>query len=517
MQNNLRRFLYSTAFGVSLVCAAPASAQTGAASVTQTNQEQAPASGTVMDAKPEDSPKAAPIPTPPPPAPARMAPEETSPLQFKIGSAYITPIGFMDFTGMWRSTDVGSGIGTNFGSIPYGTAAGTKLSESRMSMQNSRIGFRVDAPVSGAHVMGYMEADFLGNNPGNVAVSSNSNTLRSRLYWVDVRTGDWEVLAGQTWSLITPGRSGISPLPKDVFYTQDMDVNYQAGLFWGRIPELRVAYHPMQEFAAALAIDSAEQYIGGSAGGGLITLPTATALSGMAGTQLNNGASTLAVPNLVPDVIAKVAIDPIKAVHVELGGVERQFKVWNSADNTKHSATGIGGFFNFNLELFEGFRLISANFYGAGIGRYIFGQAPDVIVQADGSLKAVQAGSTVSGIEYGNGGTLLFGYYGGIYIRRTEGPATVGGECTDASSCVGYGFPGSPAGQNKMIQEATVGFNQDFWKDPKYGALVLIGQYSYLQRNPWSYVTGQPSNAHLHMVFLNLRYVLPGSPPHMGS
>ena len=30
-------------------------------------------------------------------------------------------------------------------------------------MQNSRLGFRVDALVKGAHVIGYMEADFLGN------------------------------------------------------------------------------------------------------------------------------------------------------------------------------------------------------------------------------------------------------------------------------------------------------------------------------------------------------------------
>ncbi|MGD0836961.1 MAG: hypothetical protein ABSB49_10005 [Polyangia bacterium] len=467
-----------------------------------------------MDAPAGNALRASPI----APAPVTSSPlvpslssGEEAPLQFKIGRAFITPVGFMDFTGVWRSTDVGSGIGTNFGSIPYGAGYGTNLSETRLSMQNSRIGFRVDAPVGQSKVMGYMEADFLGNNGGNVAVSSNSNTLRSRLYWVDVNSGDWEVLAGQTWSLITPGRTGISPLPKDVFYTLNMDTNYQAGLVWGRIPELRVAYHPMHELAAALALDNPEQYIGGSSGGGLITLPSS--LSAMAGTQLDNGASTLSVPNLVPDVIAKVATDPVSQVHVEIGGVERQFKVYNTVDNTKHSATGLGGFLNFNLELFEGFHLLSNNFYGAGGGRYIYGQAPDLIVQSDGSIKTVQSGSTVSGLEYGYGGTQLFGYYGAVYIRQTDAPATAGGVCSSASSCVGYGYAGAPAAQNKMIQEATIGINQDFWRDPKYGALVIIGQYSYLQRNPWSYVTGSPSNAHLNMFFLDLRYVLPGTPP----
>jgi hypothetical protein len=438
-----------------------------------------------------------------------------APLQLKLGAATIVPIGFMDLTGVWRSHAAGSGIGTNFGSIPYGQVYGTKLGENRLSMQNSRFGFRVDAPVAGSHVIGYMEADFLGNNAGNVAVSSNSNTLRSRLYWVDVREGDWELLAGQTWSLITPGRRGISPLPSDVFFTQDMDVNYQAGLVWGRMPELRLTYHPAPSLAAALAIDSAEQYVGGSAGGGTITLPSA--LSALAGTQLNNGSSGLAVPNLVPDVIAKLALDPMPEIHVEAGGVERQFKVWNPTDNTKHGATGIGGFLNFGLELFHGFRLLSNNFWGAGVGRYIFGQAPDFIVRADGSLKTVQAGSTVSGIEWSLGDTMLWGYYGGIYIKRTDAPAAAGTPCTDASSCVGYGYAGSPNGHNKAIQEATGGFTQTFWKDPKFGALMLIGQYSYLQRNPWSVAGDAPVNARVHMVFLDVRYTLPGAPPKTGS
>ena len=54
---------------------------------------------------------------------------------------------------------------------------------------------------------------------------------------------------------------------------------------------------------------------------------------------------------------------------------------------------------------------------------------------------------------------------------------------------------------------------QTLWRDPKYGALQLMFQYSYLQRNPWYVATGQPSNANVNMVFWNLRYLLPGIPP----
>jgi len=295
--------------------AANSSSPVGAASVV-------PASATVAAASP-----AAPPATPQ----ANNAPPE-SPLQLRVGTAYITPVGFMDFTGVWRSHTGGSGIGTNFAGIPYGTVFQNNLSEFRFSMQNSRVGFRVDAMVKGAHVIGYMESDFLGNNPGNVAVSSNSNTLRSRLYWADVRKGAWEVLGGQTWSLITPGRNGISPLPGDLFYSQDIDVNYQAGLVWGRIPELRLVYHASPKIALAAALDAPEQYVGGSAGGAQITLPTALAALPnnpysvtAANTEFNNGQTTLNVPNVAPDVIVKLALDPVSRVHFEVGGLERQF------------------------------------------------------------------------------------------------------------------------------------------------------------------------------------------------
>jgi hypothetical protein len=453
---------------------------------------------------------------------------EVSPLQFHIGGATFVPVGFLDFTGIYRSRTGGSGIGTNFASIPYGTTAfQDNLSEFRLSMQNSRIGFRVDANVKGAHIIGYMEADFLGNNPGNVAVSSNSNTLRSRLYWVDVRTTHLEILGGQTWSLITPGRTGISPLPADLFYTQDIDVNYQAGLVWARNPEFRITYHPNSKTAWAFAVDSPEQYIGGSAGGGMVTFQPALA-STYPGGQLNNGTTTLTVPNVSPDFITKLAFDPSSSFHLEFGGLLREFKLWNPPANTgypmmTHSATGGGGFINLNFELVKGLRIVSNNFWSDGGGRYIFGQAPDLIARADGSPSLIHTGSTVSGFEYTNKNTVIYAYYGGTYISRnfalvpvttTSGtpPVTV-----TTITPFGYGYTGSSSGQNRSIQEPTFGLAQTFWRDPKYGALTFMFQYSYLTRSPWyvNYATvpTPPSNAHLNMVFFNLRYTLPGSAP----
>jgi hypothetical protein len=444
---------------------------------------------------------------------AQSGGSDSSPLQLKIGDAYITPVGFMDFTSVYRSHDAGNGIGTNFGGIPYGNVYTNNLSEERLSMQNSRIGFRVDADVKGSHVIGYMEADFLGNNAASVAVTSNSNTLRSRLYWVDLRKSNWELLAGQTWSLMTPGRTGISPLPANIFYSQDVDVNYQAGLVWGRIPELRLVGHFADDKVAfALAFDQNEQYIGGSGGSGIITTPS-TLTSTYIGGELNNAGTTVSAPAVFPDIIAKLAFDPTKSFHAEIGGLLREFRVWNPTTNTHFTTAGGGGFINANLELFPGFRLLTNNFWSDGGGRYIFGLAPDLVVRSDGGLSLVHSGSTVDGFEFTHGNSLLYAYYGGTYIGKDVIVDTTG----KTPALVGWGYVGSASGQNRAIQEITFGFNQTLWKDPKYGALNFMGQYSYLVRNPW-YVpnNGSPEDSHLNMVFLDLRYTLPGSAPTIG-
>jgi hypothetical protein len=150
------------------------------------------------------------------------------------------------------------------------------------------------------------------------------------------------------------------------------------------------------------------------------------------------------------------------------------------------------------------------NFWSDGGGRYIFGQAPDLIARADGSLSPIHASSTVTGFEYTNKNTLFYGYYGGLYVARNTA-------IDSAGKLVGYGYTGAPAGQNKSVQEGTLGITQTFWKSPKFGALALMTQYSYVDRNPWSIASGQPKEAHLNMIFVNLRYTLPGSAPTIGT
>jgi uncharacterized coiled-coil protein SlyX len=445
------------------------------------------------------------------PMPAVAAPQtnvaEAAPLQLHLGSATITPVGFMDFTMVSRTTNPGSGIGTNFGSIPYSSAVNGNIGEFRLSAQNSRVGIRVDANFKGANVLGYLESDFLGALPANAAVTSNSDSMRMRVYWVDVRKDKFEILGGQSWSMLTPNRKGLSALPGDIFYSQNIDVNYQNGLVWSRNPQFRFIVHPNDKVAMGISLENPEQYIGGSGGGGVVTLPAAYATP--YGSQLNNGSTSLSTPNAHPDVIGKVAFDPSNKAHLELAGIFSTFRVWDPIHSTHQSANGVGGSFNVNFELAKGFRLVSNNYYSDGGGRWMFGLAPDLIVRPDGTLSPIHSGSTLDGFELQVKKTLIYGYYGGVFIRKNTATDLSGAKPVD----VGYGYDGSPSSQNRSIHEGTLGLTHTFWRDPKYGAVQLMFQYSYLFRYPWFHAATAPDEAHTNMVFLNLRYLLPGSAP----
>ncbi len=444
----------------------------------------------------------------PAPAPAPQPMAGGAPLQLQLGNISIMPVGFMDATMVWRDENAGSGIGTNFGSIPFGNSVPAgKLSETRFSIQNSRLGFRVDGDWKGWRFIGYNEFDFLGTSgTNNIGVTNNAFVPRIRLYWIDVRKDKFEFQAGQTWSLLTPGRKGISGLPSDIFYSQVFDVNYIVGLPWSRLLEFRSIYHPSRTVAMALSIAEPNQYAGGYGGATTITAPAA--LGSVVGGQLDTGSSSfLSTPNVAPDILGKIAFDPSSKAHIEVGGVARFFKVVNPGSLQTFSKVGGGGSLNFNFELFKGFRLISNNFLSDGGGRYIFGQAPDVILRADGSLSPVRAYGFNDGFEYTVSPKVQFwGYWGAAYIGRNVALDTNG-------KPIGWGYPGSPNGQNRITQEATFGLTHTAWKDPRYGALSFVYQYEYASRNPWYVAAGQPSNAHDNTLYFDIRYTLPGAPP----
>jgi hypothetical protein len=447
------------------------------------------------------------------PAQPKQTPlNEASPLSVKIGDTYLTPVGFVDVTYVGRTSNVGSGIGTNFAAIPFNNVPQDHLTDGYLSLQNSRIGLRFDALMGDTKLLAWWESDFLGNQPGNDLVSTNSNTFRMRLIWVDVRRKKLEFLGGQSWSLITPNRRGISPIPGDVFFSQAVDVNYIIGFPWGRVPTFRFVWHPTDKIAWAIAAENAQQYIGGSAGGGSPTLPVnlVTPLAN----QFNNGGTSYAVPSVNPDFISKLAFDPTPGghlLHFEIAGMERTFRDYNPLNNQHYSTVGGAGSFNSNLELVSKgrFRLIENFIYGRGIGRWLFGQGPDLVVNSNGSIGLLPGYAATGGFEsQAAKKLLLYGYYGVDYFGH--------GTVLDSNGkLVGYGYAGSGNTNNRTIQEGVFGLQYTFWRDPKWGFLRFDAQYDYLFRRPWFVAPLTARQAIESEVYINLRYGFPGEAPEL--
>jgi len=259
----------------------------------------------------------------------------------------------------------------------------------------------------------------------------------------------WEFLAGQNWSLLTPARQGISPLPETLFLTQDLDPNLQSGLVWARTPQVRIVYHASSSVAIGVSLESGDTYAGGSAGAGTITLPSALQPNyfGQVDTSTENGNS---VPNPNLDWIGKVALDPkgARSLHLELVGLLNHYAFYNPLNNRNFSITGWGVALNTLVQATPRLTLITANYYNNGGGDYIFGEAPDLIIQATGAPSLVPSGSTVDGLEYNpTSKWSLWAYYGGTWIGRisTFDPVTM--------QQVGYGYPGSPNSQNRPFKK----------------------------------------------------------------
>ena len=443
-----------------------------------------------------------------------------SPLSFRIGSTDFTPGGFVDFENIFRTTNTGNVTATNFWAIPFSTGAAGHLTEYRSTGQYSRFNLKVNGKYGANNVTGYIEGDFNGNDAANVFVSSNSHTMRLRLYWVDLKRGAWEFLGGQTWGLQTPNRVGVSPSPADLAITIGEDAQTHVGLNYTRAAEFRAAYHFSDHFVWAFALQNPEQFGGQNE----ISFPAAANVAAAAG-QIDS-AATPGAPNLMPDFITKFAFDPGKHFHFEAGGLSTSAKITivpsvPAATFVKHTKIEGGIFAATNIELFKGLRFLASGMWGPGVGRYLIGMAPQIVVVpvsapgaacnslggCDAAISPVHSGDALAGFEAQASKKTLLGFYAGAMYAQRNSVLDITKVGTPAF--IGFGGPGSANTNNRTIQEVTFDWNQTFWKNPQYGSVFLVNQLSYISRSPWAVPLGGPKNAHLTQVFVSLRYALP--------
>jgi hypothetical protein len=434
--------------------------------------------------------------------------KKESPLSFRIGAADFTPGGFVDFENVFRSTNTGNVAATNYNAIPFNNTVQGHLTEYRSTGQYSRFNIKTHAKFGENDITGYLEFDFNGNDPANIFVTANSHTDRLRLYWLDLKRGKWEFLAGQTWGLQTPNRQGVSPMPSDLSLGYGEDANIGVGYNYTRAAAFRAAYHINDNWVWAAEIQNPQQYVGA----GEVIFPFA--LNAALGVQFD-AANNPGTPNATPDFLTKLAYDNNpggRHVHLEAGGLFTTAKAYNPITNQTHTAAGGGFMFGATADLYNGsqgknIRFVANGMWGDGIGRYLNSLAPNTVVEVDGRPSLVHSGDLVVGFEILPHRNAQFGaYYGGAYAQRnffldTTNPLP--------GRFAGFGAPNSPNSANRSLQEGTLDWTQTFWKNPQYGAVLLVTQFSYVTRSSWFVPAGAPKNAHLGMSYVSLRYVLP--------
>jgi len=429
-----------------------------------------------------------------------VAGEQAEGAALDVGPAKLRIGGYLGVTGLYRSTNSGGGPGTNFGETPYEDTLPGAVSEARLTAQSSRLSIRVDAPFPEARfrsLSGYFEMDFSGTTPGNIAVTSSSAGFRLRQAFADVRYGDsFSFAAGQAFTLMTPPKQQLSVWPSDYEMSQAVDTNYLAGLVWERVPQVRFTWRPSKTFDWAVSVENPEQQIGN----GLVGLPSCCAEDITA--QYNTGDQALAVPNLMPDVVTRVALNPTPAFHVDAGGVVRVFRHTVAPYETDFHEVGGGISVNARVNPTRGTRVIGQLASGAGLGRYVGGLAPDVAFRSDGSIAAVPTMSWVTGVEQTvSSHVSVGGYYSGVRIDDTWFTDTDG-------RGIGFGFPGASNASNRDIREITGTLSFLAVRTENRGSAQVNAQASWLRREPWWQGDGPPS-ASAFLFFAQVRYNLP--------
>jgi hypothetical protein len=149
--------------------------------------------------------------------------------QLRLGPVSIAPEAFIDGIGEWRSATTLDTVWTQFGRIPLSPTD----SQSLFSFAHSRGMAHVDLRLGQVKITTYLEQDFMKSKDGV--------PFRWRQYWTEAKIGRWEVLGGQTWSLLRPNRVGIEP-ERALMNTDVIEPNYQVGIVGQRYRQMRLSY-----------------------------------------------------------------------------------------------------------------------------------------------------------------------------------------------------------------------------------------------------------------------------------
>ncbi|MBV9968430.1 MAG: hypothetical protein JO228_00475 [Xanthobacteraceae bacterium] len=454
--------------------------------------------------------------------------------------------GYFAADAVWRDHNAVMDTNTAFAAIPYPFSPQYGEHEFRASARQSRISLLVEGPLAPTQKLsGYFEMDFQAAAPTSNYNQSNSWVPRLRQGFFAYDNTDWgfHFLAGQAWSLVTQTTVDMTPRKENAPIT--IDGGYIPGFDYTRNWQVRLVKDVAPWISVGASVEAPAALVntqtgaignGGTANGWIVNF--ANPGNGILNNGVPDTATTLPASNFtsdtVPDVIAKIALDPGWG-HYEAFGIARFFSdnvfycpaiditatgtcnittgtVGSSFPGGSHQKTtlgeGVGG--SVLLPVISKYLDVTASvMYGRGIGRYGASQLSDVYVGADGSLQTITAfHGLVGGILHPWAGLDIYGYAGiekeasatWANLAGTGGvsgfgnPNVVNAGCylTTAGSFAGAtAFPATTAttnncaAVNKLVSGATLGFWQDVYKGPM-GRVATGLQWEWIHRESFA-------------------------------
>jgi hypothetical protein len=467
---------------------------------------------------------------------AKIKKEVSNPEVLHYKGITLSPAGsFLAAETVDRTAATGGGLNTAFTGVPLLNSDLAKLSEFQGTGRQSRLALKAIGKLPYMTMTGYYEMDWLGTGITSNNNQSNSYVMRQRQLWADAKlTNGWDFSGGQGWSLAAETTKGLTRgteiLPASI------DPQYVAGFVWTRQYSFRVSKDIGNKAFIGVSAENAETL---NPAGTIVLNPGVTILLGSGGTGggLYNSTANYSF-NIAPDFIAKAAFEPGWG-HFELFGIERSFRdriyqTGAAPTNDTEMGAGIGGGFRgplANKKVTIGLK----GLWGQGVGRYGSSTIADVTIKPSGLIAPLHGFSALSTVELNPTPRLMvYLNYGGDYINRevlsTTANVGYGSWLANMSGCnteaaasttysnsgTGFGNGANPAncgGNNKDVQEGTVGYWYDIYKGPM-GRLRQGLQYSYIERDLWGGAGGTTNpggSAHGgdNMVFTSFRYYLP--------
>jgi hypothetical protein len=482
-----------------------------------------------------------------------------SPLALHFKGITITPGGFLAAEFVRRSRALAGDINTPLNSLTMPGASQNTLSEFFGSGRQSRVSMLAEGRLDNAKVSGYVEADFLSAAVNSNNNQSNSYSLRQRQAFGQAAFDNgWSFTGGQMWSLLTETKHGVDNRSEALPMT--IDAQYTAGFSWARQYGLRVAkgFGNKVWFAASMenpqatvtSHGNAANFLVGSAGagGGLYNSAITNCTTSSTGVTTCSPAASYSF-NPSPDIVAKVVFEPGFG-HYEVFGVYSRFRdrVFPCADvATGMNCDGIvgpstlgafnnsknGGGFGANARWSFFHKQLDFGLHGLGgngIGRYGSAGLPDAAVHGNGTLDLIRGYQGLGTLELHANKLDIYLNAGAEYAKRTADldpvtlkPVGYGSPLFSNSSCYTETLPGSGGfipgslgskctADTRVLVEGTSGFWYRLYDGSKdkinRGRVQFGAQYSYVTRNAWSGVGGEPHGID-GMVFTSFRYYLP--------